>query len=147
MKKFARVSWFSAQIGHSSGAESNRRDVGSGFPSPRGRARAEPVTTRLDETNVRPRIADILPMFDATCPRASGDLIGESFASTLENHQRYPSLRKCRDADLLALLDCFVEQRIRGIAELLPGLGFDGAGIAVYKSAALGAFRAALPAN
>jgi hypothetical protein len=90
MKKVCSgFSCFSAQTGHSSGAGSNRRDIGGGF-LPRGRARAETVTTRLDETNVRPRIADILPMFDATCPRASGDLIGESFASTLESHPRYP---------------------------------------------------------
>jgi hypothetical protein len=103
-------------------------------------------TTRPDGVaGIRPR--DLLPMFDSRTPDQSGGLAGESFAATLENHPRYPSLRKGRDADLLAIIDCLVEQRIRCIAELLPGLGFDGAGIALYQSAALSAFRAALPAN
>ena len=94
-----------------------------------------------------PDLRDIHSMFDCCLPVTSGNLIGESFASTLENHARYPSLRKGRDADLLAIVDCLVEQRIRRIAELLPGFGFDGAGIALYRSAALSAFRAVFPTN
>jgi hypothetical protein len=40
------------------------------------------------------------------------------------------------------------EQKIKNFAALLlPPLGFDEAGIAVYRSAALSAFRAALPTN
>jgi hypothetical protein len=94
-----------------------------------------------------PHLQDIQAMFDGGCPYQSGDFLGFSFASTFENHPRYPSLRKTRDADLLATIDCVVEYRIRCIAKLLPGLGFDGAGIALYRSAALSAFRAALPTN
>jgi len=93
-----------------------------------------------------PHLRDI-QMFDCCLPVTSGNLIGESFASTLENHARYPSLRKGRDADLLAIIDCLVEQRIRRIAKLLPGLGFDGTGIVLYQAAALNAFRSALPIN
>ena len=94
-----------------------------------------------------PDLRDIHSMFDCCLPVTSGNLIGESFASTLENHARYPSLRKGRDADLLAIIDCLVEQRIRRIAKLLPGLGFDGTGIVLYQAAALSAFRSALPIN
>jgi hypothetical protein len=95
-----------------------------------------------------PRLEYILAMFDSENPERSGDLAGESYASTLENHPRYPYLRSVRDAKLLARLDFVVEHKIRNLAALLlPPLGFDEAGIAVYRSAALSAFRAALPTN
>jgi hypothetical protein len=55
---------------------------------------------------------------------------------------------RARDAELLALLDRTVEHQIRNFAALLlPPLGFDEAGILQYRSAALSAFRAALPTN
>jgi hypothetical protein len=64
----------------------------------------------------------------------------------MENHPRYPSLRRVRDAELLARLDRVVEQKIKCVG-LLQRFGFDEAGIALYHAAALSAFRAALPAN
>ena len=87
-------------------------------------------------------------MFDCENPGRFGNLAGESYASVLENHERYPDLRSRRDAELLARLDRTVEQNIKRFAALLlPPLGFDEAGIAIYRSAAISAFRAALPAN
>ena len=139
MKNFARVSCSSARTDQS-------QSVGNNSDS------AAAVSSRAAESGncgpgrrPGPHLRDIQAMFDCCLPVTSGNLIGESFASTLENHARYPSLRKGRDADLLAIIDCLVEQRIRCIAELLPGLGFDGIGIALYRSAALSAFRAVLP--
>jgi hypothetical protein len=85
-------------------------------------------------------------MFDCENPGRSGNLAGESYASVLENHPRYPYLRRARDAELLARLDFVVENKIKCVtALLLPPLGFDEAGIAQYRSAALSAFRAVLP--
>jgi hypothetical protein len=85
-------------------------------------------------------------LFDSENPGRSGNLAGESYASVLENHPRYPDLRVVRDAELLARLDRTVEQNIKRFATLLlPPLGFDEAGIAQYRSAALSAFRAVLP--
>jgi hypothetical protein len=95
-----------------------------------------------------PHLENIHAMFDAENPGRSGGLAGESYASVLENHPRYPSMRRARDAELIALLDRTVEQNIKRFATLLlPPLGFDEAGIAVYRSSALSAFRAALPTN
>jgi hypothetical protein len=95
-----------------------------------------------------PHLRDIQAMFDCENPGRSGNLSGEIYASALENHPRYPSLRRARDAALLARLDRTVEQNIKRFAALLlPPLGFDEAGISQYRSAAIGAFRAALPTN
>ena len=94
-----------------------------------------------------PRIADILPMWDCNAPEFAGNLAGESFAATLEGHPRYPNLRNGRDGALLKLLDVVVANHLDCLAELLCGLGFDEAGIAKYRSAALNAFRAVLPTH
>jgi len=93
-----------------------------------------------------PDIEYIQAMFDSENPERSGNLIGESYASFLENHSRYPDLRSVRDAKLLARLDRVVEQKIKCVG-LLQQFGFDEAGIALYHAAAISAFRAALPAN
>jgi hypothetical protein len=87
-----------------------------------------------------------LSMFDADRPGRSGSLAGESYAAVLESHPRYPSLRRIRDAKLLARLDRVVEQKIKCVG-LLQQFGFDEAGIALYHAAALSAFRASLPTN
>jgi hypothetical protein len=145
VKNFARVG-SSAQTGQSHGAGNNGDKAVATFPSrATGLCSLCGAQSRLGTAS--PRVADILPMFNCNAPGFSGNLIGESFASTLENHAHYPSLRKGRDSDLLAIIDCLVEQRIRCIAELLPGLGFDRAGIALYQRAAMSAFRDALPTN
>jgi hypothetical protein len=95
-----------------------------------------------------PRLHEMQAMFDCENPGRAGNLSGESYASALENHPRYPDLRSVRDAELLARLDRTVEQNIKRFAALLlPPLGFDEAGIALYRSAALSAFRAVLPTN
>jgi hypothetical protein len=95
-----------------------------------------------------PRLQEMQAMFDCENPERSGNLAGESYASVLENHERYPDLRSRRDAKLLARLDRVVEQNIKRFAALLlPPLGFDEAGISQYRSAALSAFRAVLPTN
>jgi hypothetical protein len=93
-----------------------------------------------------PHLRDIQAMFDSENPGRSGDLAGESYASVLENHPRYPDLCSVRDAKLLARLDRVVEQKIKCVG-LLQQFGFDEAGIALYHAAALSAFRAALPTN
>jgi hypothetical protein len=95
-----------------------------------------------------PHLEYIRAMFDSENPSRAGGLAGDSYASVFENHPRYPSMRRARDAKLLARLDVVVEQQIKNFAALLlPPLGFDEAGIAQYRSAAIGAFRAALPTN
>jgi hypothetical protein len=145
MRNLARVG-SSAQIGKSVSAGNNPEKAVATFPSrATGLCGLCGAQSRLGTAS--PRIADILPMWDCNAPEFAGNLIGESFASTLESHPRYPLLRKGRDADLLAIIDRLVEQRIRRIAELLPGFGFDGAGIALYRSAALNAFRSVFPTN
>jgi hypothetical protein len=93
-----------------------------------------------------PHLRDIQAIFDSDNPSRAGSLAGESYASVLENHPRYPTLRSVRDAKLLARLDRVVEQKIKCVG-LLQQFGFDEAGIALYHAAALSAFRAALPAN
>ena len=93
-----------------------------------------------------PHLEYIHAMFDSENPARSGAMTGFSLASVLENHVRYPSLRRIRDAKLLARSDRVVEQKIKCVG-LLQQFGFDEAGIAQYRSAALSAFRAALPIN
>lgn len=95
-----------------------------------------------------PHLEYIHAMFDSENPSRAGGLAGDSYASAFENHPRYPSIRRARDAKLLARLDRAVEQQIKNFAALLlPPLGFDEVGIAQYRSAALSAFRAVLPTN
>ena len=86
-------------------------------------------------------------MFDSRSPELSGSFAGESFAATLENHSRYPALRSSRHRALFELLDDIVAKHIDSLAGILRGLGFDEVGTKIYRSAALSAFRAALPAN
>jgi hypothetical protein len=93
-----------------------------------------------------PRLQEMQVLFDSENPQRSGSLAGESYASVMENHPRYPSLRRVRDAKLLARLDRAVEQKIKCVW-LLQRFGFDESGIALYHAAALSAFRAALPIN
>ena len=93
-----------------------------------------------------PHLEYIHAMYDSKNPARSGAMTGFSFASVLENHPRYPNLRRIRDAELLARLDRVVEQKIKCVW-LLKRFGFDEAGIALYHAAALNAFRAALPTN
>ena len=88
----------------------------------------------------------IRALFDSENPSRSGNLAGESYASVMENHPRYPSLRRVRDAKLIARLDRVVEQKIKCVG-LLQRFGFDEVGIALYQRAAISAFRAALPTN
>jgi hypothetical protein len=83
--------------------------------------------------------------FDAENPVRSGNLAGESFASTVENHPTYPLLRIGRDAALFEKIDDIVADHIDRIADLLSGLGFDEYGIEIYRAAALKAVRAAYP--
>jgi hypothetical protein len=94
---------------------------------------------------VRP--CDLFPMFDSRTPGQSGSLTGESFAATVENHPRYPTLRSGRHRALFEFLDGIVGKYIDCIAPQLRGLGFDDSGIRIYRAAVLTAFRAALPAN
>jgi hypothetical protein len=94
---------------------------------------------------IRPR--DLLPMFDSRSPELSGSLAGESFAAILENHPRYPALRSGRHRTLLERCDDIVANHTGGLTKLLLGLGFDEAGIVVYRDAALTAFRAARPST
>jgi hypothetical protein len=94
--------------------------------------------------DTRPRAA-MLAMFDSATPYTSGNLAGESFAATLENHPRYPSLHSVRDAALLNRINSIVKDHFHRIVVLLPGLGFDEVGVTVYQKAALNAFRAAMP--
>jgi hypothetical protein len=82
----------------------------AGFAGENSGVKAAVLTPRLQEMQV---------MFDAENPGRSGGLAGESYASVLENHPRYPSLRRVRDAALLARLDRTVEQNIKRFAALL----------------------------
>jgi len=85
-----------------------------------------------------------LSMFDSRSPEQSGNFAGESFAATLENSPRYPTLHHVRDAALLRRVDSIVADHLYCISALLPDLGFDRAGVTVYRKAALSAFRGAL---
>jgi hypothetical protein len=103
-------------------------------------------TTRPDGVaGIRPR--DPLRMFDSRTPDRSGSLAGESFASALENHPRYPALRRRRHRAVFELLDDLVADHLSRIAPHLRGLGFDDSGIKIYRAATLTAFRAAFPVN
>jgi len=90
-----------------------------------------------------PDLEIIQAMFDCDRPGRSGGLAGESFAATLENHERYTSLRSGRHRALFERLDDIVANSID--RRIMLGLGFDEIGIAVYRAAALTAFRAARP--
>jgi hypothetical protein len=93
-------------------------------------------------------IADMFPMFDRTAPRRSGELVGESFAKTIQSSACYSRLDPVRDAELLTRLQDCVRATVRSVAEnSLPGLGFDARSIDVYQTAAIKAFRDALPAS
>jgi hypothetical protein len=94
-------------------------------------------------------VAGVRPcdLFDSQSPGLSGSLAGESFAATIENHPRYPSLRRGRHRALFGRLDDLVANHLDSIAGNLLGLGFDEAGVVSYRAAALTAFRAARPNN
>jgi hypothetical protein len=142
VKSFARISCFSTQTDQSQrvGNNSDKAAAASyrvaGFDGGNPQCRPGRPGRHLE---------DIQAMFDCENPEESGSLTGEFYASTLENHPRYPKLSIRRDADLLAQIDRLVGRGIDCVAELLPGLGFDDAGIGLYRSAALSAFRAAVP--
>jgi hypothetical protein len=84
-------------------------------------------------------------LFDSRSPELSGSLAGESFAATVENHSRYPTLRIGRHRALFEHLNEIVVSHLSRIAPNLRGLGFDEAGVLAYRAAALAAFRAARP--
>jgi hypothetical protein len=90
-------------------------------------------------------MTDMALMFDSSCPQVSGNLAGESFASTVENHRTYPLLQIGRDDALFEKIDDIVADHIDRIADLLSGFGFDEYGIEIYRAAALKAVRAAYP--
>jgi hypothetical protein len=92
-----------------------------------------------------PHLEYIHAMYDADNPLLSGGLAGDSFAATLENHQRYTSLRSGRHRALFERLDDIVANSID--RRIMLGLGFDEIGIAIYRAAALTAFRAARPST
>jgi hypothetical protein len=143
MKNFARVG-SSAQTGQSHGAGNNGDKAVAAIPGcaiglESGRLPCGPGRRCLG-----PHLENIHAMFDSENPGRAGGLAGDSYASVLENHPRYPSLRRARDAALLARLDFAVEQKIKCVG-LLQQFGFDEAGIALYHAAALSAFRSALP--
>jgi hypothetical protein len=94
-------------------------------------------------------VAGVRPcdLFDSRSPELSGSLAGESFAAVLENHPRYPALRSGRHRALLDRCDDIVANHTAGLTKLLLGLGFDEVGIAIYRCAALTAFRAARPST
>jgi hypothetical protein len=142
MKNFARRT--SAQTGKSVSAGSNPDKAVAIFPSRATGFAGGNLTS--GPGRLGPDLQNIASMFDSHNPIISGDLAGESYAAVLETHPRYASLRRIRDAELLARLDRVVEQKIKCVG-LLRQFGFDEAGIALYHAAALSAFRAALPAN
>lgn len=87
-------------------------------------------------------------MFDRMTPRRAGELAGEFLVSGITRHPRYPRLDSEKDAALLARAKEIAVNIFRDIAEnALPKLDFDATSIEVYQSAALMAFRDALPVN
>ncbi len=95
---------------------------------------------------VRLRLAaDVSPMFDSATPEFAGSLAGEALAATLENQPEYPKLCLRRHRALFARLDSATTAHFDRLAKLLPGLGFDEAGIVAYRDAAMAAFRVARP--
>jgi hypothetical protein len=94
-----------------------------------------------------PRLREMQALFDCENPCRSGGLAGFSFATTLESHPRYPTLRRRQHRALFELLDDAVADHLSRLAPLLRGLGFDEPGITIYRAATLTAFRAAFPTN
>jgi hypothetical protein len=86
---------------------------------------------------------EYIVMFDCETPWFFGSLAGESFASILESHPRYPRLRRHRHRELFKILDDIVARNVS--RQMLIALGFDDVGVAAYRAAALSAFRAARP--
>jgi hypothetical protein len=85
-------------------------------------------------------------MYDRTAPRRSGELVGEYLVSAITRHPRYPRLTAEKDAALLERAKTLAANIFRDVAEnTLPKLGFDARSIEVYQTAALKAFRDALP--
>jgi hypothetical protein len=140
MKTFARFSCFSAQTGKSASAGNNPdRAVAASFRA-----------TGFDGGNLTCRpgqpgrhLEIIQAMFDSENPGRAGNLAGESFAATLENHPRYPALRSGRHRALLKRCDDIVANHID--MKLFHALGFDEVGVEIYRAASLAAFRAARP--
>jgi hypothetical protein len=87
----------------------------------------------------------LLPMFDCEQPDHAGGLAGEFLASAIEGHPRYPYLDPVRDARLFRRASKAAGATIEKVACLLPGLGFDEAGLVIWKLAAMSAYQAALP--
>jgi hypothetical protein len=88
----------------------------------------------------------MFPMFDRMAPRRSGELAGEFLVSGITRHPRYPRLNAEKDAALLARAQEIAVNVFRDIAkDTLPKLDFDPRSIEVYQTAALKAFRDALP--
>jgi hypothetical protein len=143
VKKFARVSCFAARTGKSVSARNNPDKAAAtsyrvaGFESGN--------LTCGSGCRPDPHLEAIQAMFDCENPCRSGDLAGDSFASALENHPRYPALRSSRHRALFKLLDDIVARHLSRIAPDLRALGFDKSGIKIYRAAALTAFRAARP--
>ena len=147
MKNFAR-NGSSAQTANSGSGGNNPEKAMAAIPGCAIGFESGRLLCGLGQRCLGPHLENIHSMLDAENPIRAGGLAGESYASVLENHPRYPSLRRARDAELLTRLDRAVEHQIRNFAALLlPPLGFDEAGILQYRSAALSAFRAALPTN
>lgn len=87
----------------------------------------------------------LLPMFDCDQPDHAGGLAGEYLASALERHPRYPRLDPVSDARLFHRATGAAAATIKTVSMALPGLGFDEAGVTIWKLAAMSAFQAALP--
>jgi hypothetical protein len=132
-KNVARASCSSGQTGKSDSASSiNNTDI-----------RRQPLPSMPGQSSLV--TDDRILMFDIASPSRSGSLAGESFASVLECHAIYPSLRSDRDAALFARLDTVVAAYVISISGILDGLGYNQAAIGIYRTAALAAFRAARP--
>jgi hypothetical protein len=142
MKNFARCSCIiAAQIGQSSGAENNGRHAAAASYRAAGIASGNEIS---GPGRPGPDHLEIIQaMHDCENPKSAGNLAGESYAAVLENHPRYPSLRRGRDRALFERLDDVVSRHID--RRLLLGFGFDEIGIVIYRAAALTAFRAARP--
>jgi hypothetical protein len=143
--KTLRVACFSAQTGKSVSAGNNPDKAvavssrATGFDG--GNLISGPGRPGPD----RRRLEYIQAMFDCENPGRSGNLAGESFAAVLESHPRYQKLRSSRHRALFERLDDIVANHID--RRIMLGLGFDEIGVAIYRNAALTAFRAARPTN
>jgi hypothetical protein len=138
MKSFARCS--SAQKGPVAGVPKNSDKVVAGSSRATG---FESGNLKSGPGRPGPDLEYIKVMFDCETPWLSGSLAGESFASILESHPRYPRLRRHRHRELFKILDDIVARQVN--RQTLIALGFDDVGVAVYRAAALSAFRAARP--